>query len=133
MADVISPGVVGRTRGKCFALLSGRPMKLVMICVFAVSLLSSTVRGADKEQRAAKELPAHLQNPMVNPPDNPDLPNVLLIGDSISIGYTVAVRKLLDGKADVFRPIGNCGPSGRGVACTKAWLGVAKRYCPKFS
>src|SRR4051812_8323674 len=33
--------------------------------------------------------------------DDPSLPRVLLIGDSISIGYTVPVRKLLQGKANV--------------------------------
>ena len=31
------------------------------------------------------------------------LPNVLILGDSISIGYTIPVRKLLEGKANVFR------------------------------
>lgn len=36
---------------------------------------------------------------------NPTLPNVLILGDSISIGYTLPVRRLLDGKANVFRPI----------------------------
>ncbi|MGJ8642035.1 MAG: SGNH/GDSL hydrolase family protein [Luteolibacter sp.] len=37
------------------------------------------------------------------------LPNVLIIGDSISIGYTVAVRKDLEGKANVFRPMSKNG------------------------
>ncbi|HEX5104900.1 MAG TPA: SGNH/GDSL hydrolase family protein, partial [Pirellulaceae bacterium] len=43
------------------------------------------------------------------------LPRVLLIGDSISIGYTVAVREELKGKANVHRPATNCGPTTRGV------------------
>tara|TARA_R110002167_G_scaffold137291_2_gene324195 strand:- start:103 stop:276 length:174 start_codon:yes stop_codon:yes gene_type:complete len=34
-------------------------------------------------------------NPFTKPKDNPNLQNVLLIGDSISIGYTVEVIKLL--------------------------------------
>jgi len=34
----------------------------------------------------------------------PSLPNVLLIGDSISIGYTRIVREKLQGKANVYRP-----------------------------
>ena len=39
--------------------------------------------------------------------DDPNLPNVLLIGDSISIYYTDPVRRLLAGKADVYRtPMG---------------------------
>ena len=40
------------------------------------------------------------------------LPRVLLIGDSISIGYTVAVRSLLKGKANVHRIPENGGPHG---------------------
>ena len=33
----------------------------------------------------------------------PGLPRVLLIGDSISMGYTLPVRELLEGKANVHR------------------------------
>lgn len=40
---------------------------------------------------------------------DPTLPNVLIIGDSISIGYTLAVRELLKNKANVYRPIKNQG------------------------
>ena len=47
--------------------------------------------------------------------DNPDLPNVLLIGDSISIGYTAYVRWQLAGKADVYRIKGNAKTSSYGV------------------
>ncbi len=45
--------------------------------------------------------------------DDPDLPNVLLIGDSISIYYTDTVRRLLAGHADVYRT-----PMGPGKAET---------------
>jgi len=54
------------------------------------------------------------------------LPNVLIIGDSISIGYTAAVTGLLEGKAYVSRPQTNCGPSGKGVASIKSWVGKKK-------
>ena len=54
------------------------------------------------------------------------LPRVLLIGDSISIGYTVPVRELLKGKANVHRPLTNCGPTTRGVAEIEKWLGDGK-------
>ncbi len=47
------------------------------------------------------------------------LPNVLLIGDSISIGYTLETRALMKGKANIYRPIlqgkdepWNCGHTG---------------------
>jgi len=55
--------------------------------------------------------------------DDPALPRVLLIGDSISIGYTPAVRAALAGKANVHRPATNCGPTIRGLAELDKWLG----------
>jgi hypothetical protein len=56
--------------------------------------------------------------------DVPGLPRVLLIGDSISMGYTVPVRELLKGKANVHRPPVNCGPTERGLASLEQWLGT---------
>mgnify|MGYP005673497673 CR=1 FL=1 len=85
------------------------------VIILAASLLLFAFFAQDKIQALKEELPAHLQKAMANPLDSPDLPNVLIIGDSISIGYTVAVRRLLDGKADVFRPMTNCNHSGTGV------------------
>ncbi|QDU36468.1 GDSL-like Lipase/Acylhydrolase [Maioricimonas rarisocia] len=55
--------------------------------------------------------------------DKPGLPRVLLIGDSISIGYTVAVREKLEGEANVHRIPVNGGPTTRGVDQIDAWLG----------
>jgi lysophospholipase L1-like esterase len=61
--------------------------------------------------------------------ENPDLPKVLILGDSISIGYTLAVRKLLHGKANVWRPMrpngrapDNCGDTTIGLARLDEWL-----------
>jgi len=58
--------------------------------------------------------------------DQPGLPRVLLIGDSISIGYTLPVRTALAGKANVHRPAANCGSTGVGLASLKDWLGEGK-------
>jgi lysophospholipase L1-like esterase len=58
--------------------------------------------------------------------DDPKFPRVLLIGDSISIGYTVPVRDLLKGKANVHRNAGNGGPTTNGLAHLKQWLGDGK-------
>jgi lysophospholipase L1-like esterase len=55
--------------------------------------------------------------------DDPALPRVLLIGDSISIGYSIPVRKLLAGKANVHRVPGNAGPSSNGLYMIDSWLG----------
>jgi acyl-CoA thioesterase-1 len=54
------------------------------------------------------------------------LPRVLLIGDSISIGYTVAVRDLLKGKANVHRIPANGGPTINGLKHLDAWLGTSR-------
>ncbi len=55
--------------------------------------------------------------------DDPDLPRVLLIGDSISIGYTIPVRERLASRANVHRARENCGPTSRGVEKLDEWLG----------
>ena len=55
--------------------------------------------------------------------DTPNLPRVLLIGDSISMGYTIPVRELLRGKANVHRIPANGGPTTRGLEDLDAWLG----------
>lgn len=51
------------------------------------------------------------------------LPRVLLLGDSISIGYTVPVREALAGRANVHRAPENCGPTIRGLERLADWLG----------
>lgn len=58
--------------------------------------------------------------------DDPALPRVLLIGDSISRGYTLAVRKALAGKANVHRAPENCGPAANGLRKLDIWLGQGK-------
>jgi lysophospholipase L1-like esterase len=57
--------------------------------------------------------------------DDPTLPRVLIIGDSISVGYTDEVRRLLAGKANIHRVQGNAGPSSSGVARVDEWVAPA--------
>lgn len=79
----------------------------------------------NKPANAPKTKPA--ANPTMTPiQDVAGLPRVLLIGDSISIGYTLPVRKQLDGKANVHRALTNCGPTRNGVANIDKWLGDGK-------
>ncbi len=52
------------------------------------------------------------------------LPRVLIIGDSISIGYTREVRQRLAGRANVHRPPDNCGPTIFGLEQLDGWLGA---------
>lgn len=49
-------------------------------------------------------------------------PRILIIGDSISIGYTPIVKKTLEGKAYVEHNAGNGGPTTNGVAHIQEWL-----------
>ncbi len=58
--------------------------------------------------------------------DDPALPRVLLIGDSISRGYTVPVRNDLEGKANVHRAPANCGPTRSGLEKLDVWTGKGK-------
>jgi acyl-CoA thioesterase-1 len=58
--------------------------------------------------------------------DDAALPRVLLIGDSISIGYTLPTRARLRGKANVHRIPVNGGPTIRGLESLDQWLGSGK-------
>ena len=82
-------------------------------------LLVSMMAGA----LAAEAAP----HPSVAPiEDKPGLPRVLLIGDSISMGYTIPTRELLADVANVHRAPTNCGPTIRALAGLDAWLGEGK-------
>ncbi|WP_153555947.1 SGNH/GDSL hydrolase family protein [Roseimaritima sediminicola] len=87
---------------------------------FAQSAGDSSAGGAGSQ---APQQAAEKDQPMKPVDEQPDLPRVLLIGDSISIGYTVPVRELLAGEANVIRPLTNCGPTTRGLDQLDKWLG----------
>ncbi len=63
---------------------------------------------------------------------DPKLPNVLIIGDSISVNYTIPLRRQLKGIANVYRPMKsselhwNCGPTTSGIRNIDTWLGDKK-------
>ncbi len=93
------------------------PLFRSLLCVV---LAVSAVAVSDAQNRRRP-------NPAFQPPEvDPSLPNVLLIGDSISIGYMLDARKALQGKANVFRPATNCGPTTRGLEQIDQWLGDRK-------
>jgi len=58
--------------------------------------------------------------------DDPKLPRVLLIGDSVSRGYTLSTREALAGQANVHRAPENCGPTANGLKKLDVWLGDGK-------
>ena len=100
-------------------------MKLLALASLTVLLTALSSSAADtKPAPAAKK---RAPNPsLVKIEDTPGLPRVLLIGDSISMGYTLPVRELLKGKANVHRIPTNGGPTTNGLTNLKAWLGESK-------
>ncbi len=93
--------------------------KFAFIAIFCISnTITFAVDEAASSSETAEQAWTHLVGNFANRPefasieDRPELPNVLLYGDSISIHYTQEVRQALEGKADVYRLYRNGGSSG---------------------
>ena len=54
------------------------------------------------------------------------LPNILILGDSISIGYTPPLTRLLEGRAVVVHNPGNAAHARNGAEKIDAWIGTSK-------
>ena len=65
-------------------------------------------------------------NPMTPIEEIKGLPHVLIIGDSISIGYTLPTRAILQGKVNLHRIPTNGGPTIKGLSEIDKWLGKRK-------
>ena len=91
-------------------------------CLFSIAMFRVALAAA-QDQPAVSPPPRAPDPSLVEIVDRPGLPRVLLIGDSISIGYTLPVRARLQGRANVHRPGENCGDTGRGLRRLEAWLG----------
>ena len=98
------------------------------------SVLAAIAAAASDSFAAESNAPftpeADLRGEWAFTPD-PRLPNVLILGDSISLGYTRAVRAQLQGKANVYRAMrgkaaDNCGDTGIGLRKIEGWLGPQK-------
>lgn len=89
----------------------------VLAVILMISSLSASALAAQDAPK--KKLPPA----MAQIEDDPALPRVLIIGDSISVGYTLPTRQLLKGKANLHRPPTNCGPTTRGLEMIDDWLG----------
>jgi hypothetical protein len=101
-------------------------MKSIPLLTFSLLLAITTASAADAAAPAkarAKRAPSPSLAPIE---DVPGLPRVLLIGDSISMGYTLPVRELLKGKANVHRIPTNGGPTTNGLKSLTVWLGNSK-------
>ena len=96
-------------------------MSLGLVAALAASVQVVHAQDTDAKARrkAKRKTPPAFQPPQVDE----SLPNVLLLGDSISIGYMLDVREQLAGEANVWRPAINCGPTTRGVKLLDGWIG----------
>ena len=105
--------------------------RIALPLLFASLLIPAAV-PAEEKSAARQAWEAQIgENQRDNPAyayveDDPALPRVLLIGDSISIGYTPFVRESLKGIANVHRIPANGGDTNRGLANIDAWLGDGK-------
>jgi predicted GH43/DUF377 family glycosyl hydrolase len=101
------------------ALLLALPVSL-----FAADGPKSNVKPSHPPKADVFFTPEQDKGGMTNAaPVDTALPNVLILGDSISIGYTKQVREELKGKANVIRPNANCGDTRIGLANIDKWLG----------
>jgi acyl-CoA thioesterase-1 len=91
--------------------------------VVSFALLLITAAGHAQEAKKAKAKKTTENPAYAKVEDVAGLPRVLILGDSISIGYQAPLREALKGKANVHRPGTNCGPTTRGIEQIESWLG----------
>ena len=92
--------------------------------VFIATLAANAASEQGLKTASETNLVAKPQDPaLVEVADVPGLPRVLLIGDSISMGYTLPVREKLKGRANIHHPPENCGDTARGLSHLSSWLG----------
>ena len=94
-------------------------MKLIVTFTLSFLYLNSTLLNAQTEK-------AKRNHPLAPIAEVENLPNVLIIGDSISIGYTLPTRALLKGKVNLHRIPTNGGPTTKGLSEIEKWLGNKK-------
>lgn len=94
---------------------------------FVAWLLVAQIGSLAAQEKEFFTPKADLDGLTVNADVREGLPNVLLVGDSISIGYTPPVMEMLKGVANVQRVKGNCGDTKAGLGnLQKRWLGDTK-------
>jgi len=92
---------------------------LFLLLAGSVSAMAQTPKAKAPAKRKPSPAFAKIE-------DVAGLPRVLIIGDSISIGYTLDVRELLKDKANVHRIPTNGGPTTNGLKNIKDWPGDSK-------
>jgi acyl-CoA thioesterase-1 len=95
-----------------------------MICRILAAVLLPLLPAGPLSAQAPAPSPPHPA--LVQVADVDGLPRVLLLGDSIAMGYTLPVRARLHGRANVHHPAENCGDTGRGLRRLDDWLGTGR-------
>lgn len=102
-------------------------------CLFCIAVLFALFVSGCSDERSCIGKSDEQKSPACRiVEDGRELPNVMLIGDSISGGYTETVRNLLAGKANVYRPlkseekVRHVGPTTIGLQFLDKWLGDKK-------
>ena len=96
--------------------------KLIFLFLGILTFANAQQPDAKKPERPARKPDSSLAKIT----DEPGLPRVLIIGDSISMGYTLPVRELLRGKANLHRIAMNGGSTKDGIAKLDGWLAGGK-------
>ncbi len=96
--------------------------KLLLLLLGLISIVNAQQPDAAKPPH-----PARTPDPaLAKIVDEPGLPRVLLIGDSISMGYTLPTRELLKGKANLHRILRNGGSTKDAIQFIDAGLAEGK-------
>lgn len=105
-----------------------RTIFVAALFTLSIAIAVSFARADEPKKPAQKPLNSkqRLALAYAQVEDVPGLPRVLLIGDSISIWYTVPVRNLLKGKANVHRPPENCHATNYILKQLDTYLGDKK-------
>lgn len=93
--------------------------------IFSLALCVASAMWAQQPSTTAVSN-AEMQPALRPIQDVAGLPRVLLIGDSISIGYTLPVREMLKGKANVHRIPANGATTKLTLGKLDGWLGTGK-------
>jgi GDSL-like lipase/acylhydrolase family protein len=99
----------------------------IFCCCVAITLWTAPVVSAQSKWNVPdnmKQLTGYIKSPVfADVKDQPGLPRVLIIGDSISMYYTPEVRRLLAGKANVYRVPDNGKSTMYCLKNVEDWLG----------
>ena len=112
-----------RTSTVGFSFAVARLALAVALAVLSADCLAQAKKAKPPPARKGGRKPS---SPFQSIEDLPNLPRALLIGDSISIGYTLPTRALLKGKVDLHRIPTNGGPTVKGLSELDKWLGKEK-------